>query len=868
MGKKRLSLRRFAEWLGLARPEQERAPQIEGNGADTEIIKGNWADTEIIDATDDRFYFQDYAAVLANRTITAEAPLTIGIFGRWGSGKTSLMRLIDAALEKEAESGRRLHRIWINVWRLSNRDEVWQAFLQALFVEVRNKLSRWQRIDKWRLLCQLASNSYRIVLVITPMIVGLLLAKPESGWGDVLQLVLNPIAGGGTLVTVGLGLWTLVKPIIESAREVVSFDLQAVLKYAPYEAQVTELMQLHEQFKETVEVLVGESGRLVVFVDDLDRCSPDKIPEVLEALKLFTTTPRCVYVMGLDHDVALQGVVKKYKFSEDGGAEYLEKIFQVPFHLPPLEDDRIKAFVREDYPDVYQKCRLAPEVFSLGLERNPRKVKRALNIYRTLLHLADARVKAWEMDPVDEELVAKMIVIQSRFRALHEYLVRDPTFLRQVEVKARENGLDSASLKDDEEVGWVLLGKPEAKESEAKPGLIDEVGWSALGAMLRVGEKRFTDPDQRDKIGSYIYLTSTAEGGVERVRPHREERNVLLRGNEEKIKALVDKILKRDADEQAQQRITQAYIGRLEGVLRDLDRYTTAERLSANIALDLLEGRERQKKFEPESLRIPAGPFLMGTSDEQVQDVPRRFQEFTGEGLFNFDVEQPQHEVVLPAYAIGRYPVTNADFARFIEDDSYNNSDYWTEAGWKQRESEGWTQPRFWEDDHFNASSQPVVGVSWYEAVAYCNWLADKTGRPYRLPTEAEWEKAARGEDGRLWPWGNERDPARANCQPDGPGGTTPVDQYSPAGDSPYGMADMAGNVWEWTQSLYKDYPYDPEDGREDLEAGGIRVLRGGAFGTYAWDVRCAFRNGGFPSHRFRFYGFRLVVAPGFTSDL
>ena len=81
--------------------------------------------------------------------------------------------------------------------------------------------------------------------------------------------------------------------------------------------------------------------------------------------------------------------------------------------------------------------------------------------------------------------------------------------------------------------------------------------------------------------------------------------------------------------------------------------------------------------------------------------------------------------------------------------------------------------------------------------MAYAAWLSEKTGRPYRLPTEAEWEKAARGDDGRLWPWGNDWDPERANCRPAGPGATTLVGQYSPRGDSPCGTADMAGNVWE-----------------------------------------------------------------------
>ena len=148
----------------------------------------------------------------------------------------------------------------------------------------------------------------------------------------------------------------------------------------------------------------------------------------------------------------------------------------------------------------------------------------------------------------------------------------------------------------------------------------------------------------------------------------------------------------------------------------------------------------------------------------------------------------------------------------------------------------------------------------------YCSWLSQMTGRLYRLPSEAEWEKAARGTDGRIYPWGDEPpDERRCNFGMN-VGGTKPVGRYSPQGDSPYGCADMAGNVWEWTRSLYKDYPYDPEDGREDLEADHrvLRVLRGGAF-YEVWFVRCAARLGIFPNDRSGYYGFRLVAvrAPG-----
>jgi formylglycine-generating enzyme required for sulfatase activity len=178
-----------------------------------------------------------------------------------------------------------------------------------------------------------------------------------------------------------------------------------------------------------------------------------------------------------------------------------------------------------------------------------------------------------------------------------------------------------------------------------------------------------------------------------------------------------------------------------------------------------------------------------------------------------------------------------------VEGDGYSNPDYWSDDGWAWRERNNRIQPYYWDNEEWNGDEQPVNGISWYEAMAYAAWLSAQTGEDYRLPSEAEWEKAACGTGGLIYPWGDEPpDEERANFGRN-VGRTVPVGSY-PAGASPYGALDMAGNVLEWTRSVYQDYPYDPNDGREDISdpAGKLFTLRGGGYSSIETYVRCAAR--------------------------
>ena len=237
-----------------------------------------------------------------------------------------------------------------------------------------------------------------------------------------------------------------------------------------------------------------------------------------------------------------------------------------------------------------------------------------------------------------------------------------------------------------------------------------------------------------------------------------------------------------------------------------------------------------------ELMRVHAGKFLMGSAKENRSTSTD---------------ERPQHTVNIPYdYWIARYPVTNELYNGYVQAKGIKHPlDRWF-SSWRDKK------------DH------PVTYVvHWTVAREYCAWLNNllkdelPSGLILRLPTEAEWEKAARGADALEYPYGNTFDKNKCNTNEGGKGGTTPVGLYSPQGDSPYGCADMSGNVWEWTHSLLKPYPYRANDGREDEKVSANRVLRGGSFFDSEGYARCAYRFNPFLAYE-NLWGFRVVVAP------
>lgn len=225
-------------------------------------------------------------------------------------------------------------------------------------------------------------------------------------------------------------------------------------------------------------------------------------------------------------------------------------------------------------------------------------------------------------------------------------------------------------------------------------------------------------------------------------------------------------------------------------------------------------------------VQIPTGAFLMGSN-------------------IGFPQERPVHRVAVDSFWIGKHPVTNTQYEQFVKETGhrvpYIDDPRATDDNWD-------VQRRTWPSGR---AQHPVVLVSWHDAQAYCAWAGG------RLATEAEWEYAARGGlDGRLYPWGDEIDPSRANY--DNRGGTTPIGSYAP---NAYGLYDVAGNVWEWVADWYdaKYYATSPLTNPTGPLHGTTRVLRGGAWLLFPQFCRVAYRFREGPDFRFNLIGFRLA---------
>ena len=618
----------------------------------------------------DALDFTPYVETLADIIQTGNTPLTIGVFGTWGSGKTSLMRMVKKQLPGDFTIA------WFDAWKYDKEESLWRAFLLCVLSALKETASNQGKpVEEFDKLQSLLYHEMEIEKVggvtIDLAKLGGVAAK------GLAQLSLSFIPGLSTLTKLMEELQSGAVKSVDEATAAIRRERTKI-----YIEQIQFLEQFQSKFKGLVQEHVYPN-RLVVFVDDLDRCLPEKAIEVLEAIKLFLDAENCIFVLGLDQEVIARGIEMKYKelgARQDGdgqghftieGVRYLEKIIQLPFIIPPVEPSDMGDFVHglsDPWPN--EEC---PKVFAEGLGDNPRQIKRTVNTFLMLWKLAQKREEKLK-GKVKPIRLAKVVAIQTVYPDLYNLLLKEePRYLRELEEYYRSEFSQEGQAEKGDAMPRAAKGKAASEKAivrtEPPPTLVPFLsrrGAAAVRRILTMHSLGLQDANfaglPPDELKLYFTLTRRAEA-PQRTPPPEAARLV----------------------------------------------------------------------FEPQMVKIPAGKFLMGSTKEQlVPSVYSNEQDW-------LQSEMPQHEIGLSEYSIGKYPITNREYQEFVK-------------------SRGYAPPRGWDGNQFPSGrgDHPVVNVSWEDAVTYCKWLSEQTTKLYRLPTEAEWEKAARGTNGFIWPWGNE----------------------------------------------------------------------------------------------------------------
>jgi len=765
------------------------------------LLSDRAADRDLLD-------FSPYTNTLLDiiRDPATEGPLVIGLFGTWGSGKTSLMKFVQHELQRD--STRKFRLAWFDAWKYEKEDALWRALLLRVIDNLRdrNAVGKDETQEPFKTeISHLEERLYRDVEWQEKG--GLTIDLPKLAGGIAAMAVRLPFA---LLPGVAAEAVKAAQSAIGEGKDVGSvlgaFDRRVI---EHHQAQLRSIEQFQEEFGRLVQIrVVARDERLVVFVDDLDRCLPDKAIEVLEAIKLFLDVKGCIFLLGLDQEVVTRGIKVKYRdFAVDegegsekhipiDGANYLEKIIQLPFRLPKIEPRAMQPFVHglAAFPD--NRCE---RIFAEGLETNPRKVKRAINVFLFLSKLAEKREIT-----LQAVRLAKIVVIYHSHPELYELLRVNPALLRDLEEYLRAQAAATPDAERGLRMDGVAPGERTVAETRTTP-----VPERLLTAALRRVLTLFLDDENAcfiktdyGELNSYFTLT---RGAIAEAPPTAPELRVVGEGG--------------------------IRVG------------------GGGLELPI-----------PTFVRISAGEFLMGTSDEEIELLLRMTntknwaKKWKSENWFKR--EQPQHRVTLDEFQIAKYPVTNAQYQGFVE-------------AARQQPPTHWSGGRFPEE----LAAHPVVNVGWDDAMAYCEWLTEelrkaghrRVGEVVCLPTEAQWEKAASWDDDnkakRIWAWGSQWDAGKCNTGEGNVGATTPVGKYSPEGDSYYGIADVTGNVWEWCADWFDEDHYKQLPARNPTgpSSGQYRVLRGGSWFHESYGARCALRFWRRPSGGLGYVGFRCA---------
>lgn len=322
-----------------------------------------------IPPTQDLLGYGTSVNVLSQVTKNVQPPFTIGIFSKWGFGKTTLMTMVWQKLK--VENG--IKTLWFNPWRYNEKELIWKALIAELYSEI---------------------------------------ARDDKITVEFLKQTAERVANfAGTLV----------------GKENLGTKFFEIFRLEPQ-----FLNQMEDFTNRLINEFVGEGGKLVIFIDDLDRCLPENAIKVLEAIKLFFDNSRCIFIIGLDKSIIEKGIHVIYDEKIGmSGIDYLEKIIQLPFNIPAVTDEKIGQFISTLCDESTRKAIF--EVLKYGSDNNPRRIKRFINIFNILREISDLGT------PDEEGLLAKVVMLQLRFPTFYEFLAENPSYLNSLNAIVQMN---------------------------------------------------------------------------------------------------------------------------------------------------------------------------------------------------------------------------------------------------------------------------------------------------------------------------------------------------------------------------------------------------------------------------------------------
>lgn len=841
----------------------------------------------------DALGFETFKPAISEILQYAETPITLGIFGTWGSGKTTLLKMLMADIE--AKKLPSYKSIWFTAWKFTKQESLWRALIlrviEGLYPKKDNgvryqpeELTDEKQIAGAKYLDRLEKSIYEV-----------------SSWYEDQKWLFN--AGELAKQGVQLPVWLIfhLAGLGDAAKELgVNPNLAKLLENKVREHHLNQLEyaeQFADYFEKAVRLILGDDGRLVIFIDDLDRCLPEKAIEVLEAIKLFLDVPNTVFVLSADREVIRRGVENYYQSTfkstvtvDDmvlNGDVYLQKLIQIPFNIPPLDFKSRKEFISSIINNLPAEFRLDDatlQTFALGVFPNPRQIKRALNVYYLLKFIGEEQeLQGMIANSLAWPLLAKTVLIQSQWPELYQLWRRYPTL-----IQALEEEYSKLPITEDD----LLLGN----YNPVSDSSVDEGDTLAFDQSGFIGRKKtggLMSPFIKNRHRYFLLaemLRFSIQASNER---HRTQFSGLARSQVQIYVGLIGSVGSREKDDflspsdpfpNLQTEIESGDPVRIRELWSKIDENESDEDGPHHLAF------KSRLKAVAQSIKI--NPVVRSV----IADTLGKPLEFERE-LFVF-VPIPSAEQ--PKYYIGKFPVTNEQYARFIADVDYLKPKYWenykkfdhngsekstswSDDGWRwiQKEKnsqekfkkDGFLAPRFWNTMEFGYIKQmhPVVGINWFEANAYGMWLLDKwkdldesknnpeiIPKIIRLPTENEWLMCT-GDVSRndRYPWEISLDLAveknknndvstYSNVEEGQIGHTTPVWMY-PAGQSPLGVWDMCGNVWEWLSNY-------------SSESQNFLTLKGGSWEDNSAEARVSNKIARQPLFVRNNTGFRLII--------